>query len=168
MYSHNLAIRSEWLRRRSSRRRDTQTASRNAWTFPWVSSTYGRCTVQSFDRFLYSTTVSTLGYSPTDSYGLGKPAVVGEGQFGSLTELRWCAFEAMGFEGLDPAEKKLQFGDTESAQTARLDLSSVVLLILTTVLQSRVAKRTTLTWTGFSPLDSLAPTRTTPQISTPS
>jgi len=34
----------------------------------------------------------------------------------------------MGFGGLDPAENKLQFDLTESAQTVCLDVSSVVLL----------------------------------------
>jgi len=48
-----------------------------------------------------------------------------------LTELKWGRFEAMGFGGLDPAEKKLQFDLTESARTIRLDLGSVVLLMFT-------------------------------------
>ncbi len=50
-----------------------------------------------------------------------------EERFRSLTELKWGEFEAMGFGGLDPAEKKLQFDLTESARTVCLDLSSVVL-----------------------------------------
>ena len=78
-----------------------------------------------------STTVSTLGDSPTDYFGLGKPAVAGEERFRSLTELKWGEFEALGFGGLDPAEKKLQFDLTESARTVRLDLGSFVLLKFT-------------------------------------
>jgi len=50
-----------------------------------------------------------------------------EEQFRSLTELKWGKFEAMGFGGLDPAEKKLLFDLTESARMVRLDLSSVML-----------------------------------------
>jgi hypothetical protein len=78
-----------------------------------------------------STTVSTLGDSPTDYFGLGKPAIAGEERFRSLTELKWGEFEALGFGGLDPAEKKLQFDLTESARTVRLHLCSVVLLMFT-------------------------------------
>jgi len=78
-----------------------------------------------------STTVSTLGDSPTDYFGLGKPAVAGEERFRSLTERKWGEFEAMGFGGLDPAEKNLQFDLTESARTVRLDFGSVVLLMFT-------------------------------------
>ncbi len=37
----------------------------------------------------------------------------------------------MGFGGLDPAEKKLQFDLTESTRTVRLDLGSVVFLMFT-------------------------------------
>ena len=57
----------------------------------------------------FSTTLSTLGESPMDYFGSGKPAVAGEERFRSLTELKWGEFEALGFGGLDPAEKKLQF-----------------------------------------------------------
>jgi len=64
-----------------------------------------------------STTVSTVGDSPTtDYFGLGKPAVAGEEHFRSLTELKWGEFETTGFGGLDPSEKKLQFDLTESAR----------------------------------------------------
>ena len=73
-----------------------------------------------------STTVSTLGDSPTDYFGLGKPGVAGEERFRSLTELKWGEFETLGFGGLDPAEKKLQFDPTEGARTVRLDIGSVV------------------------------------------
>jgi hypothetical protein len=66
-----------------------------------------------------STTVSTVGDSATDLFGLGKPAVAGEERFRSLTDLKWGEFEAMGFGGLDPNEKKLQFDLTESARTVR-------------------------------------------------
>ena len=78
-----------------------------------------------------STTVSTLGESPTDYFGLGKSVVAEEERFRSLTERKWGEFEAMGFGGLDPAEKNLQFDLTESARTVRLDLGSVVLLMFT-------------------------------------
>jgi len=44
------------------------------------------------------TTVSTLGDGQTD-YGLGKPAVVGEERFWSLTELKWDEFEVDGLQG---------------------------------------------------------------------
>jgi hypothetical protein len=66
-----------------------------------------------------STTVSTLGDSPTDYFGLGKPAVAGEERFRSLTDLKWGEFESMGFGGLESSEKKLQFDLTESARTVR-------------------------------------------------
>ncbi len=66
-----------------------------------------------------SATVSSVGDSPTDYFGLGKPALAGEERFRNLTDLRWGEFEAMGFGGLDPAEKKLQFDLTESARTVR-------------------------------------------------
>ena len=46
-----------------------------------------------------STTVSTLGDSPTDYFGLGKPAVAGEERFRSLTELKWGESEVLGFGG---------------------------------------------------------------------
>ncbi|KAH8995933.1 hypothetical protein EDB92DRAFT_1942827 [Lactarius akahatsu] len=99
-----------------------------------------------------SATVSSVGDSPTDYFGLGKPALAGEERFRNLTDLKWGEFEAMGFGGLDPAEKKLQFDLTESART------------------SRAAKRATLTWTdfsssGFSRTD--APLSATLQFSSP-
>ncbi|KAI0271985.1 hypothetical protein BGY98DRAFT_1108804 [Russula aff. rugulosa BPL654] len=95
-----------------------------------------------------STTISTLGDSPTEYFG----TVAGEERFRSLTDLKWGEFEAMGFGGLETGEKKLQFDLTESART------------------SRAAKRTTLTWTdfsstGFSRMD--APLSTTLQFSSP-
>ena len=68
-----------------------------------------------------SSTVSTLGDSPTDYFGLGKPAVAGEERFRSLTELKWGEFEAAGFGGLESSEKKLQFDLTESARTVRFE-----------------------------------------------
>ena len=64
-----------------------------------------------------STTLSTLGDSPTDYFGVGKPAVAGEERFRSLTDLKWGEFETMGFGGLESGEKKLQFDLTESART---------------------------------------------------
>ncbi|KAH9987661.1 hypothetical protein BJV74DRAFT_978753 [Russula compacta] len=99
-----------------------------------------------------STTISTLGDSPTDYFGLGKPAIAGEERFRSLTDLKWGEFESMGFGGLESGEKKLQFDLTESART------------------SRASKRTTLTWTdfstsGFTRTD--APLSATLQFSTP-
>ena len=48
-----------------------------------------------------STSVSTLGDSQTDYFGLGKPGVAGEERFRSLTELKWGEFETMGFGGLE-------------------------------------------------------------------
>jgi len=54
-----------------------------------------------------STTVSTLGDSTTNYFGLGKPAVAGEERFRSLTEPKWGEFEAKGFGSWDPGEKKL-------------------------------------------------------------
>jgi len=71
--------------------------------------------------------ITVVGDSLTDYFSLGKPAVVEEERFRSLTELKWGEFEAMGFGGLDLAEKKLQFDLTESARTVRLNLSSVML-----------------------------------------
>jgi len=77
-----------------------------------------------------STTASTLGDSPMDYFGLGKPVVAGEERFRSLTDLKWGEFEAMGFG--ESSERKLQFDLTESARTVRLiSFSSVVLLIFT-------------------------------------
>jgi len=64
-----------------------------------------------------TTTVSTLGDSPSDYFGVGKPAISGEERFGSLTELKWGEFEALGFGGLESGEKKLQFDLTEGART---------------------------------------------------
>jgi hypothetical protein len=64
-----------------------------------------------------STTISSLGDSQTDYFGVGKPAVAGEEQFRSLTDLKWGEFEAMGFAGSESSEKKLQFDLTESART---------------------------------------------------
>jgi hypothetical protein len=66
-----------------------------------------------------STTISTLGDDTTDIFGLGKVAIAGEERFRSLTDLKWGEFEAMGFGGLEPSEKKLQFDLTESARTVR-------------------------------------------------
>ena len=74
-----------------------------------------------------STTVSTLGDSPTDYFGLEKPAVAGEERFRSLTELKWGEFEAMGFRGAGSGCEELQFDLTEGARTVRLDTGCVVL-----------------------------------------
>ncbi|KAH9059688.1 hypothetical protein EDB87DRAFT_1675041 [Lactarius vividus] len=92
-----------------------------------------------------SATASSVGDSPTDYFGLGKPALAGEERFRNLTDLKWGEFEAMGLG-------KLQFDLTESART------------------SRAAKRATLTWTdfsssGFSRTD--APLSATLQFSSP-
>jgi hypothetical protein len=78
-----------------------------------------------------STTASTLGDSPTDYFGIGKPTA-GEEQYCSLTDLKWGEFETMGFGGLESSEKKLQFDLTESARTVRYVSSFVVLLLFTT------------------------------------
>ena len=64
-----------------------------------------------------SATTSSVGDSQAEYFGLGKPAIAGEERFRNLTDLKWGEFEAMGFGGLDPAEKKLQFDLTESART---------------------------------------------------
>ena len=64
-----------------------------------------------------SATEPSVGDSPTDYFGLGKPALAGGERFRNLTDLKWGDFEAMGFGNLNPAEKKLQFDLTESAQT---------------------------------------------------
>ena len=96
-----------------------QTVSRSTFI-----STYG--VASSNASIASSTTASTLGDSPTDYFGLGNPAVAGEERFRTLTELKWGEFEAMGFGGLDPGEKKLHFDLTENA-TVRLDIGSVVL-----------------------------------------
>lgn len=68
-----------------------------------------------------SATTSSVGDSQADYFGLGKPALAGEERFRNLADLRWGEFEAMGFGGLDPAEKKLQFDLTESARTVGLN-----------------------------------------------
>ena len=73
-----------------------------------------------------------------------------EERFRSLTELKWGEFEAMGFGGLDPAEKKLQFDLTESARTVCLDLSSVVLQMFMYRVAVASGKTNVLTWTDFS------------------
>jgi hypothetical protein len=78
-----------------------------------------------------STTVSTLGDSQTDYFGLGKSGVTGEERFQSLTELKRGEFETMGFGGLESSKKKLQIDLTESAWMVCLDFSFVVLLMLT-------------------------------------
>ena len=106
-----------------------------------------------------STMVSTLGDSPTDYFGLGKPAVAGEGRFQSLTELKWGEFEAMGFGGLDPAEKKLQLDLTEGAWTVRLDLGSWLRSVTNVHLLycSREQRNKQRSWPISHPLDSLAP-----------
>jgi hypothetical protein len=78
-----------------------------------------------------SMTVSTLGDSQTDYFGLGKPGVAGEERFRGLTELKWGEFETMGFGGLESSNKKLQLDLTASARTVCLGFFSVVLLVLT-------------------------------------
>jgi len=80
-----------------------------------------------------STTLSTLGESPTDYFGVGKPAVAGEERFRSLTDLKWGEFESMGFGGLESGEKKLQFDLTESARTVcHVSLFFVVMILFPT------------------------------------
>jgi hypothetical protein len=51
-----------------------------------------------------STTVPTLRDSPTDYFDQGKPIVVGEERFRSLTELKWGEFESNGLWGLESSE----------------------------------------------------------------
>jgi len=77
----------------------------------------------------------------------------------------------MGFGGLETGEKKLQFDLTEGARTVcHVSTFSYDTLVYYAALQSRAAKRTTLTWTdfsstGFSRMD--APLSTTLQFSSP-
>ena len=118
-----------------------------------------------------ATTSSIGGDSITDYFGLGKPALAGEERFRNLTDLRWGEFEAMGVGGLDPAEKKLQFDLTESARTVCwfFIFHKIGNDDFAPVLQSRAAKRTTLTWTDFSSrfTRSDAPLSATFQFNTP-
>ncbi len=62
---------------------------------------------------------------------VGKTSCRGRRAIPGLTELKWGEFKAMGFGGLDPAGKKLQFDLTESVRTVPLNLGSVVLLMFT-------------------------------------
>jgi len=107
------------------------------------------------------TTVSTLGVSPTDYFGLGKPAVAGEERFRSLTELKWGEFEALGFGGLNPAEKKYNLisqkvpGRYVSISTLSCCVTNVHLPCCS---RERRNERRTLGQIS-RPLDSLAPTR---------
>ncbi|KAH7920327.1 hypothetical protein BV22DRAFT_1021416 [Leucogyrophana mollusca] len=102
-----------------------------------------------------STTSSTSSTLSDDGVGVGLGlggAREGEDRFGTLAELKWGEFEAMGFGTLGADEKKLQFDLTEGARTAR------------------AAKRATLNWNdfstaGFSRND--APLNATLQFSTP-
>lgn len=71
-----------------------------------------------------STTSSTSSATSTllddrDYFGLGNGFSTREGEdrFRSLTDLKWGAFESMGFGGLGADEKKLQFDLTESARS---------------------------------------------------
>jgi hypothetical protein len=66
-----------------------------------------------------STIISILGGNTADIFGLGKFPIAGEEGFRGLTDLKWGKFEAIGFGGLEPSEKKLQFDLTESARTVR-------------------------------------------------
>ena len=54
-----------------------------------------------------SMTISTLGDSQTDYFGLGKPSVAGEEQLWSLMDLKWGEFKTIGFGSLESSEKKL-------------------------------------------------------------
>ncbi|KAH7910413.1 hypothetical protein BJ138DRAFT_1152931 [Hygrophoropsis aurantiaca] len=100
-----------------------------------------------------STTSSTSSTTSDDGLGIGLGlAREGEDRFGTLAELKWGEFEAMGFGTLAADEKKLQFDLTEGARAARS------------------AKRNTLNWndfsaSGFSRSD--APLNATLQFSTP-
>ena len=78
-----------------------------------------------------SATKSSVGDSPTNYFGFGKPALAGEERFRNLTDLKWGEFEAMGFGGLDPAEKKLHFDLTESARTVGCFISNKRWVMLT-------------------------------------
>jgi hypothetical protein len=52
-----------------------------------------------------STTISTLGDSQTDHFGLGKPGVAGEERFRSLTDLKWGEFETMALGDWNQAKR---------------------------------------------------------------
>lgn len=69
-----------------------------------------------------ATSSTSSGTSPLslgkDKLGLGIRE--GDGRFGTLTELKWGEFEAMGFGGLEADEKKLQFDLTESERMVSL------------------------------------------------
>ncbi len=83
---------------------------------PEFPSPYRRWVIECVYRFFYYCTVSTLGDSTTDYFGVGKPAIAGEERIRSLTELKWGEFEATDFGDLESGEKKLQFDFTESAR----------------------------------------------------
>lgn len=70
-------------------------------------------------------TASTVSSFLDDEHGLlGKKPE--EDRFRSLTDLKWGEFEAMGFGGLEPDEKKLQFDLTEGARAVSQDVRCFV------------------------------------------
>ena len=80
----------------------------------------GMLTMSSPPSSMSSATASTILEEESKDYlGLGSLGTPREGEdrFRSLTDLKWGEFETMGFGGLEPDEKKLQFDLTEGART---------------------------------------------------
>jgi hypothetical protein len=70
-----------------------------------------------------SSGTSASFFEEKDYLGVGSGLLAprkGEDRFRSLTDLKWGEFETMGFGGLEPDEKKLQFDLTEGARTVSL------------------------------------------------
>ena len=97
-----------------------------------------------------SATELSVGDSPTDYFGFGELALAGKERFRTLPTLN-VVFEAMGFRCLDPAERKIQFDLTKRARTVGYYFRTKVgHADITSILQSRAAKRATSTWKDFS------------------
>jgi hypothetical protein len=103
-----------------------RTVSRSAWIYFLISIRIQANVASSNASIASSMTVSILCDSQTDYFSLGKPGVAGEERFRS------------------------QFDLTESARSVCLGFFCRVACINDAMLQSRAAKRTTLTWTDFS------------------
>ncbi|KAG8778196.1 hypothetical protein FRC12_025108 [Ceratobasidium sp. 428] len=73
------------------------------------------------------------GWLSSETSSLTAPATGAEdAKYSSLTDMRWGEFEALGFGGGEAGAKRLEFDLTEGAR------------------QTRVEKRTTMTWSDFS------------------
>ncbi|QRV95888.1 hypothetical protein RhiJN_23906 [Ceratobasidium sp. AG-Ba] len=73
------------------------------------------------------------GWLSSETSSLTAPTTGTEdAKYSSLTDMRWGEFEALGFGGLEAEGKRLEFDLTESAR------------------QTRLEKRTTMTWNDFS------------------